>query len=397
MYEPQFNVEVPGGTEHKLSESTAAIRPLFAHVPANGQAVQVAEGVWWVRLELRGSQDHVNIYILTDANSCTLVDTGNNTEQCRQVLATLFGSEFFATRPLIQVIVTHYHPDHIGLAGLLAEQGATLLMTRTCWQSSLILQLSERGTPAQAQVDFLRKAGVSELELEAYRRRPPSNYSVLVYPLPFAYRRIKSGDELKIGSRRWIVEVGNGHAAEHATFWSDDGLAIVGDQLLPNISPNLSVHPSEPEADLATEWFDSCRRMAELADEETICLPGHGVPYIGVKKRCEQLADNLTGMLNRLYEHLAKPQTVVGCMSAVYRRVLQSHEREPLIGEVVGLLNHLRSQNKVRCEQVGNVCLWSQVSQRYTTHRFDDCVSDSGISKSRAFGQFISSDDRQRP
>ncbi len=100
------------------------------------------------------------------------------------------------------------------------------------------------------------------MALAAYRRHSPSNYPQLVAPIPFSYRRLEEGDELQVGKRRWKIYVDNGHAAGHAMLWSDDGLGLTGDQILPGIVSNWSVHDSEPEADLVTEWLESCRRLS---------------------------------------------------------------------------------------------------------------------------------------
>ncbi len=134
----------------------------------------------------------------------------------------------------------------------------------------------------------------------------------------------------------------------------------MGDQVLPTISPNLSVHPSEPQADLASEWIASCHAMSDLAQPHTLALPGHGSPFVGVQKRCEQLLQNINLLLERLLDHLTTPSTAVNCLHAVYRRELNPNERLLLLAETMGLLNHLLFKRLIHCDEVGGTLIWSR-------------------------------------
>ena len=335
-------------------ESIEEIRAVLSESPAIGLPVEMAPGVWLVRLPLTASMDHVNIYVLDDDNGWTVIDTGNNTPECRAIIDELFLRGPFSTKPVSRVLATHYHNDHVGLVGHIAEFGAEFWATRTCWLTARLLQMDQRTVPCEKEIRFLQRASLGAMELAAYRRNSPSNYSKQVLPLPFAYHRLIDNDVVTIGDRTWRIHCGNGHASEHATLWSDDGLAIVGDQILPGISSNLSVHPSEPEADLVSEWIDSCRKMAALADENTLCLPGHGIPFVGIRKRCEQLITSQTSVLRRLLEFLQRPATVVDCLPTLYRRALQPGERPALIQETVGFLNYLCRQQLVHRETMPN-------------------------------------------
>ena len=125
------------------------------------------------------------------------------------------------------------------------------------------------------------------------------------------------------------------------------------------MSSNLSVHPSEPDADLVSEWLESCDRFAKLATSETVCLPGHNIPFRGVATRCQQLIANQEAALNRLLEHLVRPHTAIDCLEAVYRRQLQSYERNTTIAEIYGFLNHLYLRGEIRRELAGDMSyLW---------------------------------------
>lgn len=349
----------------------AQIRMWTQTAPLAGAAVAVVPGLWWARLPLSTNIAHVNVYILEDKNhELTLIDTGSRTDACRVALASVLAHEPFVGKKLTRLIVTHYHPDHIGLAGELCGGAAPALAdcheldlwcTRTCWLTARMGQMDRRTVPHESQIEFVERAGMNGMALAAFRRHPPSTFPDLVAPLPFRYRRIQEGDVLKIGSRQWTVRVGHGHAAEHATLWSDDGLAITGDQVLPGVSSNLSVSASEPEADLVTEWLQSCQKIQWLADSDTLCLPGHHFPFYGIPFRCQQLMDTTESILERLWESLRRPQTAMECLTTVYRRPLKPAEIGPFLAETFGFLQHLRKQQRVRREKsAGGAYLWRQ-------------------------------------
>lgn len=343
----------------------AGVRIAFETTPERGHPIEVAPGIHWIRLPLDSNLDHVNVYALHDRSGWTLVDTGCNSDQCKDALDAVFKDGPLAHLSINRVISTHYHPDHIGLAGKLVKDGADLYATRVCWLFAKMLQIDDRQLPCHEQIEFVEQAGLKGMELAAYRRRAPSNYSQLVSPLPYSYTRIKQGDVIKIGERTWTIQIGNGHAAEHATLWSNDGIAITGDQILAGTASNLSVHPCEPRADLVSEWLESCERFMHLADEQTLCLPGHNVPFRGLPTRCEQLLASQKAVLSRLYESLDRPKTAVECLDTVYRRSLAASERSALIAETVGFLNHLRKQGMVERELIGgNAFVWKQASRR---------------------------------
>ncbi len=368
------------------STSSAQIRMWTQTAPSPGVAVAVVPGLWWARLPLSSSIAHVNVYLLEDEDhELTLVDTGSRTDACRAALSNLLSSDPFAEKKVTRLLVTHYHPDHIGLAGewcgevessIPGSGNVELWCTRTSWLTARMGQMDRRAVPHDRQIEFVERAGMRGMSLAAFRRHPPSSFPDLVAPVPFRYRRIQEGDVLKIGTRQWTVSVGHGHAAEHATLWSNDGLAITGDQILPGVSSNLSVSASEPEADLVTEWLESCRKFQRMASSDTLCLPGHHFPFYGIAQRCQQMMDTTESILVRLWENLRRPQTAMDCLPTVYRRQLKPAEIGPFLAETTGFLHHLYKQQRVRREMAaGGVYLWRQSpssdAPRNSLHRID--------------------------
>ncbi len=320
--------------------------------PKHGQSVELAEGLWWIRLKLDSVIDHVNVYLLDQGDTWVLIDTGSNTEACRDAFEKLLATPPFASKPVSKVIATHFHPDHIGLAGWFADRGAVLATSRLSWLYARMLQLDQQPAPRQEQITFAERAGLKGMFLEAFKRRGPSSYPRLVSPIPFRYQRLSEGEELSIGKRIWKVYLADGHAAGHLTLWSQDGIAITGDQILPSTVSHLMVSPSEPHEDLVSDWLASCRRFMSLAEDSTLGLPGHGLPFQGLPARCTQLIDNVEAALQRLLDRLQRPATAMDCLDAVYRRPLGIPEIDAFLPEVIGYLNHLAHRGLVSGELI---------------------------------------------
>lgn len=322
--------------------------------------MEVAPGVLWLRLPLPMALDHVNAYALDDGDGWTLVDPGINTPACRAALeAALAGP--LAGRPVRRVIVTHYHPDHIGLAGWLQARGAALITTRTSWLFARMLQLDEQRLPVSETLAFWRAAGMEPGLLARRAQERPLNFADSVHPLPLGYQRIREDDVIAAGGRRWRVRIGEGHAPDHATLWSeDDDLVLGGDQLLPSISANLGVYATEPAADPVADWLESCRRFEPLAQERHLVLPGHKLPFSGLPLRLRQMIENHEGALNRLRALLAEgPRPATACFPALFKRPIGEAEYGLALVEAVAHLNHLLHLGELRRETRDGIWIWT--------------------------------------
>jgi len=323
------------------------IRHPFAEPPAEGAAIEVAEGVLWLRLPLPMKLDHVNAYALDEGDGWTVVDTGFDTRRSRAIWeAALAGP--LAGRPVRRVVATHHHPDHIGLAGWFQARGAELVTTRTSWLTARMLTLDEQDRPVPETVAFWRAAGMSPDILAQRMAERPFNFADVVHPLPLGYTRVAEGGRIDFGGRRWQVRCGDGHAPEHATFWSlEDDVVLGGDQLLPGISANLGVYATEPMADPVAEWIASCRRFMAIAEDRHLVLPGHKLPFTGLPFRLVQMVENHLSALDRLRAFLAEPRTAAECFAPLFQRGIGPGEYGLALVEAVAHLNHLLSRGEI--------------------------------------------------
>ncbi|UMA65208.1 MBL fold metallo-hydrolase [Roseivivax marinus] len=317
------------------------IRYPWSEPPAEGAAIEVAPGVLWMRLPLPMKLDHVNVYALDEGDGWTLIDTGFRSNRGERLWQALLDGPL-AGKPVTRVVVTHHHPDHVGMAGWFQERGATLVTTRTAWLFARMLLLDEQDRPAEETLDYWRRAGMDPEILAQRSGERPFNFADVVHPMPLGFRRVRQGDTVRMGGRDWDVHIGNGHAPEHATFWSrDDDLVLGGDQLLPSISPNIGVHATEPEADPVAEWLEACERLAALARPEHLVLGGHKLPFTGLPTRMRQLIDNHHGALDRLHTHLAQPRAAGECFPPLFKRKIGAGEYGLALVEAMAHCLHL--------------------------------------------------------
>ncbi|MDZ4311993.1 MAG: MBL fold metallo-hydrolase [Cypionkella sp.] len=320
---------------------TNAIHHPWDTPPAEGEAVEIAPHILWMRLPLPMALDHVNIYALDDGDGWTLVDTGMSSRKTKAIWAALLAGPLSA-KPVRRLIVTHHHPDHIGLAGWFQAQGVELITTRTAWLYARMLVLDEQPKATPEAMLYYQRAGVDAALRAQKAEERPFNFADVVEAMPQGFTRIAEGEVLTAGGRRWLVRLGQGHAPDHATLWSmDDPLILGGDQLLPGISANIGVYPTEPDADPLGEWLDSTRGFAPHARLDHLVLPGHKLPFMGLPFRLIQMAENHESALTRLLGHLATPQTAAQCFVPLFKREITGNQYGLALVETVAHLNYL--------------------------------------------------------
>ncbi|MGR3804347.1 MBL fold metallo-hydrolase [Marinibacterium profundimaris] len=332
---------------NRIAEAALQTYP-WPDPPGRGEGIEVAPGVLWMRLPLPMRLDHVNVYALDDGDDgWTLVDTGFDTRLTREIWEALFAGPL-GGRPVHRVLVTHHHPDHVGLAGWIAGQtGAELVTTRTAYLMARMLTLDTQESLAGETLAFYRSTGMRPDLLEKRKAERPFNFSDVVAPLPLGYTRIRQGDVIRVGGRDWDVHIGNGHAPEHATLWSrDDNLVLAGDQILPSISPNIGVYATEPMADPVGEWLEACERLQALARRDHLVLGGHKLPFTGLETRMRQLIQNHHGALRRLEAHLIEPKSAAECFPPLFKREIGEGEYGLALVEAVAHVSHLFQQGR---------------------------------------------------
>ena len=322
-----------------------------AEPPVPGQTIQIAPGVLWMRLPLPYRLDHVNIYLLEDNGGWAVLDTGLATSACRAAWDAILAGPLAGQR-LTQMIVTHYHPDHVGLAGWLAERfGLPLSMPRPEYLYSLALQYAPGDLGAEAFRPFYRRHGLSAEITDLVLGRG-HEYLRRTTGVPTSYHRLQHGDTLRIGARDFQVLTGGGHALEQAMLVRPaEALFFAADQVIARISPNVSVHAMEPDLDALGIYLRSLRALREAVPEDVLVLPGHGLPFYGLHARVAELIAHHAqrcGLIAAACRE--RSPSVAELVPHVFHRELDEHQTGFAFGEVLAHVNHMLSAGELVLE-----------------------------------------------
>jgi glyoxylase-like metal-dependent hydrolase (beta-lactamase superfamily II) len=323
----------------------------FPHdqAPGSGLTTLVAPGVHWVRMRLPFALDHINLWLIEDGPGWTIVDTGIASEETKAAWEQVF-AETLGGRKVTRVIVTHFHPDHMGLAGWLCPRWqAPLWVTETEWLFGRTMS-SDRDDAgfAEEQRPFYARTGIDPAMAEGFFERG-NPYWRRVTPVPRAFHRIADGQEITIGGRAWRVVVGRGHAPEHACLWCPElDVFIAGDQILPKISPNVGVWPTEPEGNPLALYLASLRKIRDIVPASVLVLPSHNLPFRGLDTRIDQLLEHHRDRLAEVEAACAEPRNAAEIVPVLFRRKLDLHQLGFALGETLSHIHLLLGERRLR-------------------------------------------------
>ncbi|HVF65019.1 MAG TPA: MBL fold metallo-hydrolase [Casimicrobiaceae bacterium] len=307
------------------------------------------EGIWRLTMPLPFALDHINLWLIEDGEGFTLVDTGYGDEATRTIWREVENT-MLATRPLRRIIVTHYHPDHAGNAQWLAQRfDVPVAMSAGEYLTGHAVLAQAAGYGVEDSCALFMAHGVDGDYLDAMRQRG-NRYRAGVPEFPSRHRRIYPNDAIAIGGRRWHVIPGYGHSPDHVALHDPQGRVLIsGDMLLPRISTNVSVWPSDPESDALGRFLDSLRAFEPLPDD-TLVLPSHGEPFRGPRARVTQLREHHAARLAELLDAVHgndAPMSAAELVPILFKRKLDVQQRFFAVGEAIAHLNHLVAQRKL--------------------------------------------------
>lgn len=334
----------------------------FTEVPAFGTTLEVQPGIHWVRMPLPLALDHINLYLVDAGEGWYIIDTGIKGDQVQVYWKAIF-EQCLQGKPVLGIVATHMHPDHIGQAGWLEQY----------WQAPLYMTLGEYFTartfisgpgpemPFMAR-QFYQRAGYDEQEILKMRGRA-KGFASIVEPMPGAFIRLKDDDVLRWGERSWRVMVGQGHSPEHACLLDEaNNVMFSGDQIIATITSNVSVMANEPQANPMELWLASHRKMMSLP-EDVLILPAHGLPFRGVRTRLQQLIDHHEDHIAALEEACLRPQSAMELLPVLFKRPLGEHDKPLALGECIAHLHLMLARGIVERSVVDDVYHYHTLDQ----------------------------------
>lgn len=333
--------------------------PYKETLPETGHTLEVAPGVLWIRMGLPFALNHINLWLIADdyptdqgvVRGWTAVDCGINSDATRDAWEILFGNNNDGLRglPIVRVIATHCHPDHVGLADWLCSRwNAPLWMSAGEYAFARMMSAGLPGVDGPAMFPHFRKHGLNTTDMQEKLQERKNYYTRLVPTMPNAYHRLQAGQEIAIGQHQWRIITGFGHAPEHVSLYCAAlNCLISGDMLLPRISTNVSVFAVEPEANPVQQYLTSLQDYATLP-EDVLVLPSHGKPFRGAHTRIAQLQQHHQDRLAEVLAACTTPRSAYDIVPIMFRRPLDAHQLTFAIGEALAHCHYLWFEGKLK-------------------------------------------------
>lgn len=330
-------------TDLEVREHPRSIKYVYEQHPLGAETIEIAPGILWARIPLPFRLNHVNVWLLREDNGWTLIDTGTADAKARAVWDELLAG-VLSGAPIVRMIATHGHTDHVGLAGWLFDRfgGVPYHITLTEWLSAQ-LRVEEAKSPLESKaVQFLERHGCDEATIASFGDERIRTRTFME-KLPAEFVRLRDGATVRFGGRQWEVMVCGGHAAAHASFWcAADNILIAGDQVLSKISPMIGVMPHEPDANPLADYLASLDRFRHLP-ADALVLPSHGLPFHGLRVRVEELAYHHELRLSALLELMETPSTNMALARGLFPKPVAEGQGRHAFAETLAHSHYLLS------------------------------------------------------
>lgn len=314
---------------------------------------EVSPGILSLALPLPFELESVNVHLVALDSGYLLIDCGMHTPLAFGTLHAALSEREITWPDIRQIVLTHMHPDHMGMAARILElTGAELGMHQA---ESEHLSLVTNGN---RRIPWLREAylqsGVPD-DLEEKMEQHFAGIRETFHPLQPA-RLFHGGEIIETAMGPLEIVWTSGHSPGHICLYArDQKLLISGDQILENITPNIAWHP---DRDMLAEYLDSLQTLAAL--DVDLIIPSHGEPFSGhrawIAATTSHHAERCDEMVALLRKSTLTAHQMVGEM---WRKRLSPINHHFAIFEVLAHLEYLNRQGRVRASEQNGALLWS--------------------------------------
>jgi glyoxylase-like metal-dependent hydrolase (beta-lactamase superfamily II) len=336
----------------------------FADYPAAGETIEVADGIFWLSTPVPFvGLKQVNLWLLRDGDGWTMVDCSYGGATQRELIETVWG-KLLGGRPIKQLVVTHFHPDHAGGSGWIAEKwGLRPRMSAGEWLTAKLAVLNRNTDHVESRGIFYRRHGLDEARIQRFLS------GVVLYSdgvtLPQSYHRVRADDLVSIGQDRWRVIIGEGHAPEHVSLYcAERKVLIAGDQILPSITTNVSTWHIEPEFDAVGAFLKTCKTFLDILHPDTLILPSHRKPFYNVQHRLRQLAVHHAQRLNVVLDAIGAESCAGALIDVMFTPGLDGHQIGFAMGEAIAHLNHLVTLGHLKMIETASSVRYHRISAK---------------------------------
>lgn len=316
------------------------------------EAREVARGVWKITLPIPFPLRTVNVYALVGHDGWVLVDAGMGTSHAREAFSAGLKRAGLDLADLRALVLTHHHPDHIGLSGELQEQSGVPVYMHPIDEKSL--RIIENGTMSErfrSVSTFFRQHGLEPTRLWYTQSDPQETRRMLWVPPHEAFTLVEDGAQLELAGQTYRVFWVPGHSdGQIALLREQDGVFLSADHVLPRITPNVGLYSTLDRPDPLDDYLNSLRKVEHLP--ASLVLPGHGEPFPDLARRVQEIMLHHDHRVQQILDLLAEqPRHAAWVTDQLFQGRLKNDEmRRMAMAEVLAHLEYMRVAGRVEQE-----------------------------------------------